>query len=106
MIHNEHKIKNLNIIIKIKINLNNKLYKRAIKKQYFKQQINRTKNYIVVKNYKIHTKILQKQYNNFKTIFIKLNAIIFKKFKTKTPKNCVIFMIKKIISHKFINRKT
>ena len=47
-----------------------------------------------------------RKYNHLKTIYMKLNLIMFRKFKQKNKKMRIICVTKKIISYEIANQKT
>lgn len=103
---NRRFVKNFKIMIKVTINLNNKLYKKIIKK-IIRNNISNKKNYINYWIKKVKFKVLRTEKRLNKTILIKLNAILFKKFKNKnkkpTKKQRIIHVIKEITILKIAN---
>ena len=105
---NKRKINDLKILIKITINFNDRLYEQIMKQKYSKRHSKKIENYInnqIYKN-KINSTRNNREYNHSKTIFMKLNWMMFWQFKQKNKKMRIIHMTKKIISREIINRKT
>ena len=82
MMRDKRFIKNLKIMIEIIIDLNDKLYKCAIKQRHTERHFGRAEDYVNNFVFKIKTKASRNQRQN-KTIFMKLNTILFKKFKNQ-----------------------
>ena len=91
------KINDLKNLIKATINFNNQLYKRIIKQKYSKRHSKKIKNYINNQIYENKTNLTRNNrgYNHSKTIFMKLNSMMFRKFRQKNKKKCVLFMWQK-----------
>ena len=95
--------------IEIAIELNNKLYKRIMKRQHIEQQFDRVKDY--VSNRVFETSRKQR---HDKTIFMKLNAVLLRKSKNNEKKSFdkkkrvrrVTRMTKKAIMREIADRKT
>ena len=105
----ERFVENFKIMIEMIINLNDKLCEQTLKKRYSKPRQQRDENYINHRTYEKKTKTSQNQKHSNETIFMKLNVILFKKFKNKEKKQLkkrrVTHVIKKIIMLKITNRK-
>ena len=104
-IRDERKINNLKVLMKITIDFDDWLYEKIIKRKYLKRNFKKIENYInsqIYKN-KINSIRTKHKYNYLKTIFIKLNLMMFCKFKQK---NAYYSCDKKIISHEIANQKT
>ena len=82
----ERRVKDFKTLIEMAIDLNDKLYERIIEKQYLKQHFGR-KNYQIEqrkRNVRFETSRNQKRSDG--TVFMKLNAMLFRKFKSKEKK--------------------
>ena len=92
--------------MKTTIDFDNQLYERTMKRKYSKQHSKKIENYINNQIYenKMNSTRNKREYDDSKTIFIKLNSMMFRKFKQK--KMHVVYVTKKIISHEIANRKT
>ena len=84
MIRDLHFIEKFKIMIEIIIDLNDKLYKRVMKKRYVEPHLERKENYINFRAYKkkLETRN-QRQDRLNETISMKLNIVLSKKFKNK-----------------------
>ena len=106
---NKRKINDLKILMKTTIDFDNRLYERIMKRKYSKRHLKKIENYInnwIYKS-KINSTRNNREYDHSKTIFIKLNLMMFWKFKQKkTKKNAYYLCNKKIILQKIANRKT
>ena len=68
--------------MKTTIRLNDKLYKQTMNKQHSNQQSKKTENYIEFRTYEKSAKLSRREKHlKFITTFMKLNAVLFKKFK-------------------------
>ena len=106
----ERKINDLKILMKTTIDFDDLLYERIIKRKYSKRHSKKIENYInnwIYKN-KMNSTRNNREYDHSKTIFMKLNSMMFRKFKQKKKqkKMHIIHVTKKIISQKIANRKT
>ena len=90
----ERKINDLKILMKTTIDFDDRLYERAMKRKYSKRHSKKIENYINNRIYenKINSTRNNREYDHLKTIFMKLNSIIFKKFKQK---KCILFIWQK-----------
>ena len=84
----KRKINDLKILMKTTIDFNDRLYERTIKRKYSKRHSKKIENYINNRIYenKINSIRNNCKYNHSKTIFMKLNSMMFKKFKQKKNK--------------------
>ena len=76
---NERKIDDLKILMKTTIDFDDRLYERIIKRKYSKRHSKKTENYInnqIYKN-KINSTRNSRKYDYSKTIFMKLNLMMF-----------------------------
>lgn len=80
-------IQNLKTMIKMTIDLNNKLYERIIKKQYSKRHFEQKEYYIQQRERQIRSEASRNKKRSNNTIFMKLNAVLSKKFKNKKKKS-------------------
>ena len=90
----ERKINDLKILIKTTIDFDDRLYKRIMKRKYSKRHSKKVENYInnrIYKN-KMNSTRNNREYNYLKTIFMKLNLIMFRNLNKKKQKKCVLFM--------------
>ena len=76
---NKRKINDLKILIKTMINFDDRLYKRIMKRNYSKRHSKKVENYINNQIYKNKINLIRnnREYNSSKTIFIKLNLMMF-----------------------------
>ena len=90
----KRKINDLKILIKTTIDFDDRLYEWIMKRKYSKRHSKKIENYINNRIYenKINSTRNNREYDHLKTIFMKLNLIIFRKFKQKKQKKCVLFM--------------
>ena len=105
----ERKINDLKILMKTTINFDDRLYERIMKRKYSKRHSKKIENYINNRIYenKMNLTRNNREYDHSKTIFMKLNSMIFRKLKQKkTKKMRIIHVTKKIISQKIANQKT
>ena len=106
----ERKINDLKILMKTAIDLDDRLYERIMKRKYSKRHSKKAENYINNRIYenKMNSTRNNREYDHSKTIFMKLNSMMFRKFKQKKKqkKMHIIHVTKKIISQKIANRKT
>ena len=86
----KRKINDLKILMKTTIDFDDRLYERIIKRKYSKRHSKKIENYINNQIYenKMNLTRNNREYDHSKTIFMKLNLIMFRKFKKK----CVLFM--------------
>lgn len=89
MMRDGQSVKNLKIIIEVVIDLNDKLYERAIEKRYSRQHLERKGYHVERRNQQVRfetsfRKTLHKILDD--TIFMKLDAMLFKKSKSKGKK--------------------
>ena len=83
LMRDERRVEDLKTLIEMTIDLNDKLYERIIEKRYSKRHFER-KNYQIEqreRNVRFETSRNQKRSND--TMFMKLNAVLFRKFKSK-----------------------
>ena len=105
------RVENLKTLIEMTIDLNDKLYKRAIEKRYSKRHFER-KNYQIEqrkRNVRFGTSRNQKRSDG--TMFMKLNAVLFRKFKNKKSKEKRVKrratrVTKRTIMREIANRRT
>ena len=91
----ERKINDLKILMKTTINFDDRLYERIMKRKYSKRHSKKIENYINNRIYenKMNLTRNNREYNHSKTIFMKLNSVMFRKFKQKKiKKKCVLFV--------------
>ena len=84
----KRKIDGLEILMKTTINLNDRLYERTMKQKYSKRHSKQTKNYmknVIYKN-KPNSTRSNREHDHLKTLFMKLNLIMFRKFRQKKIK--------------------
>ena len=96
----ERKINDLKILMKTTIDFDDGLYEWIMKRKYSKRHLKKIENYInnqIYKN-KINSTRNNREYNHSKTIFMKLNSIMFQKFKQK--KMHIIYVTKKAFRKK------
>ena len=91
------KINDSKFLIKATINFNDRLYEWIMKRKYSKRHSKKIKNYINNQIYENKTNLTRNNrgYNHSKTIFMKLNSMMFRKFRQKNKKKCVLFMWQK-----------
>ena len=79
--------------MKTTIDFDDRLYKRIMKRNYLKRHSKKIENCINNRIYenKINLTHNNRKYNHSKTVFMKLNLIIFRKFKPKNKKS-VLFV--------------
>ena len=92
--HDKRKINDLKILMKITIDFDDRLYERTMKRKYSKRHSKKVENYINNRIYenKMNSTRNNREYDHSKTIFMKLNSVMFRKFKQKKQKKCVLFM--------------
>ena len=90
----KRKITDLKILMKTTIDFDNRLYERTMKRKYSKRHSKKVENYINNRIYenKMNSTRNNREYDHSKTIFMKLNSVMFRKFKQKKQKKCVLFM--------------
>ena len=90
----ERKIDDLKILMKTAIDFDDRLYERTMKRKYSKRHSERTENYINNRIYenKMNSIRSNRENDHSKTIFMKLNSIMFRKFRQKKQKKRVLFM--------------
>ena len=86
MMRDERFIESFEIMIEIIIDLNDKLYERALKKRYHNQRQKRDENYVSHQTYEKKFETSRNQKHSNETIFIEFDAMLFKKFKNKKQK--------------------
>ena len=102
----KRKINDLKILMKATIDFDDWLYKRIMKRKYSKRHSKKIENYINNQIYenKMNSICNNREYDYLKTILMKLNSIIFRKFKQKKMR--IIRVTKKITLQKITNQKT
>ena len=84
----KRKITDLKILMKTTIDFDNRLYERTMKRKYSKRHSKKIENYInnqIYKN-KMNSTRSNCEYDHSKTIFMKLNLMMFRKLKQKKTK--------------------
>ena len=105
----ERKIDDLKILMKTTIDFDDRLCERTMKRKYSKRHLKKIENYISNRVYenKMNSIRSNREYDHSEMIFMKLNSMMFRKFKQKKQKKMrVIRVTKKIISHEIADRKT
>ena len=87
LMRDERFIENLKTLIEIVIDLNDKLYERAIKRRYLKQQTERKKYQIQQRERQIKFETSRVKRRSNETIFMKFDTKLFRKFKNKKKTN-------------------
>ena len=106
LMRDKRKINDLKILMKATIDFDDRLYERTMKRKYSKRHSKKIENYISNRIYKNKMNLTRSncEYDHLKTIFMKLNSVMFRKFKQKKMR--VIHVTKKAISQKIADRKT
>ena len=81
----ERKMNDLKFLMKTTIDFDDRLYKRTMKRKYSKRHLKKIENYIIYRIYKseINSTRNNREYDHSDTIFMKLNSMMFRKFKRK-----------------------
>ena len=84
-IRNKRKINDLKILMKTTIDFDDRLYERIMKRKYSKRHSKKIENYINNRIYenKMNSTRNNREYDHSKTIFMKLNSMMFRKFRQK-----------------------
>ena len=84
----ECKINDLKILMKTTIDFDDRLYERIMKRKYSKRHSKKIENYINNRIYenKINSTRNNREYDHSKTIFMKLNLMMFRKLRQKKNK--------------------
>ena len=85
---NERKINDLKILMKTTIDFDDRLYERTMKRKYSKRHSKKIENYINNQIYenKMNSTRNNREYDHSKTMFMKLNSMMFRKFRQKKTK--------------------
>ena len=79
----ERRVENLKTLIEMTIDLNDKLYERVIEKRYSKRHFERKNHQIERRGRNVRFETSRNQKRSNDTMFMKLNAMLLRKFKDK-----------------------